>query len=64
MRLTDPTPKEPIFNGNVKITISGIDQHGQLMSGNHGGLKAKYIKVWETTLDEVYKIVYDALSNK
>ena len=48
------------FSGNVKITITAIDNHGQLMSARQG-MKAEYVKVMDTTPGEVKRVIQEAI---
>ena len=50
----------PRFSGRVKVAVTGIDQHGQLMS-RRSGLPAKAFVVSDTTLNEVYAVVRKAV---
>lgn len=59
----DKRQKPPKFTGKIKLTIQGLDQHGQLMSGKQG-LKARYLVVEDTTVDEAYDVVYEAIRSK
>ena len=52
------------FSGRVKVTLVAVDQHFHLMSKSYGGLSAKIVVVEDTTLDEVFDVVYKALQEK
>lgn len=54
----------PVFSGRVKVTLVGFDQHSRVMSKPYGGLPAKILVSEDTTLDEVFDVIYKAIQKK
>ncbi len=51
------------FSGRVEIAITPLDKSG-LRMGSHDGIERKSIRVEETTPEEIYQIIYEALKVK
>ena len=65
MKLTQRKNRaEPsLFSGRIKVTIAGLDQLSRIMTKN-SGLASKNFIIRETTLDEVYGVVYGAIRQR
>ena len=55
------SPKQvKVFSGRVEVAITPLAQNGSRMSG-HDGVERKSLRLEDTTVEGVYRIVYKAL---